>query len=147
MSFPIEVSIEKLQFWADFSVEKMSIFFLLTETDCPKVPEGAMIFDLSRCSNSIFSENSGSICCIKISIEFFWSCHKSIDWKLVGFFVASETWLYQSSKNWFSDWVDWNCKLDILRSYPFGFSHRRVSRKLYSFREKSIDKFLYRFLY
>ena len=58
----------------------MSIFFLPTETDCPKVPKGARKFDLSRYSNSIFSEFSGSICCIKTSIEIFWSCHKSIDY-------------------------------------------------------------------
>ena len=83
-----------------------------------------------------FSEFSGSICCIKISIKFFWSCRKSIDWKVVGFFVvASETWLYQSSKNWFSYWVDWIFKLDILHSYPFGFSHQRVSQKLCNCRE------------
>ena len=113
----------------------MLIFFLATKIDGPKFPKVSMNFGLSRYSNSIFSEFSGSICCIKISIEFIWSCHKSIDWKVVGLFVSSETWLYQSSKNWFSDWVDWNCKLDILRSYPFGFSHQRVNRKLYICRE------------
>ena len=126
---------KNFSFEQTFRLKRCRFSSLQQKVDGPKVPKGAMIFDSSRYSNSIFSEISGSICCLKISIDFFWSCHKSIDWKLVGFFVASETWLYQSSKNWFSYWVDWIFKLDILRSYPFGFSHQRVSRKLYNCRE------------
>ena len=131
----IAVSIGNKYFDQTFRLKVCRFSSLQQKLDGPKFPKVSMNFGLSRCSNSIFSEFSGSICCIKISIEIFWSWHKSIDWKVVGFFVASESWLYQSSKNWFSYWVDWNCKLDILRSYPFGFSHRRVSRKLYDCRE------------
>ena len=129
------VSIGNKYFEQTFRLKVCRFSSLQQKPDGPKFPKVSMNFGLSRCSNSIFSEFSGSICCIKISIEIFWSCHKSIDWKVVGFFVASETWLYQSSKNWFSYWVDWNCKLDIMRSYTFGFSHQRVSRKLYDCRE------------
>ena len=131
----IAVSIGNKYFDQTFRLKVCRFSSLQQKLDGPKFPKVSMNFGLSRCSNSIFSEFSGSICCIKISIEIFWSCHKSIDWKVVGFFVPSETWLYQSSKNWFSYWVDWNCKLNILRSYPFGFSHQRVSRKLYDCRE------------
>ena len=131
----IAVSIGNKYFEQTFRLKVCRFSSLQQKPGGPKFPKVSMNFGLSRYSNCIFSEFSGSICCIKISIEFFWSWHKSIDWKVVGFFVASESWLYQSSKNWFSYWVDWNCKLDILRSYPFGFSHRRVSRKLYDCRE------------
>ena len=129
----IAVSIENKYFEQTYRLKVCRFSSLQEKPDGPKFPKGSMNFDLSRYSNSIFSEFSRSSCCIKISIEFFWSCHKSIDWKSSRFFVASETWLKQSSKNWFSYWVDWNFKLDILRSYPFRFSHQSVSRKPHSF--------------
>ena len=118
-----------------FKLKRCRFSSLQRKPDDPKVPKVSMKFGLSRFSNSIFSEFSGSICCIKISINFFWSCRKSINQKLVDFFVASETWLYQSSKNWFTYWFDSTFKLDILRSYSFGFSHQRVSQKLCNCRQ------------
>ena len=39
--------------------------------DGPKIPKGAMIFVLSRCCNSIFSEFTCLICSIEIPIDPF----------------------------------------------------------------------------
>ena len=49
-------------------------------------------------------------------------------------FLASESWLYQSSEKWFWWWPNSIVKLDILCSYRFGFSHQRFSRSPYSCR-------------
>ena len=49
-------------------------------------------------------------------------------------FLASESWLYQSSEKWFWWWPNSIVQLDILCSYRFGFSHQRFSRSPYSCR-------------
>ena len=70
---------KNFSFEQTFRLKRCRFSSFRQKADGPKFPKGAMIFDLSRCSNSIFSDISGSICCIKISIEFFWSSHKSND--------------------------------------------------------------------
>ena len=80
--FSIKVSIEKkIIFVLTFRLERCHFSSLQQKPDGPKVPKVSMNFGLSRYSDSIFSDLSGSICCIKISIEFSWSCHKSNDYK------------------------------------------------------------------
>ena len=70
---------KRFSFEQTFTLERCRFSSLQQKPDGPKVPKVSLNFGLSRCSNSIFSEFSGSICCILISIEFSWSCHKSID--------------------------------------------------------------------
>ena len=47
-------------------------------------------------------------------------------------FLASESWLYQTSTNWFWYWPTLIFKLDFLRSCRLGFSHQRVNWELYN---------------
>ena len=70
---------ERFCFEQTFSLERCRFSSLQQKPDGPKFPEVSMNFGLSRYYISTISEFSGSICCIKLSIEFFWSCHKSID--------------------------------------------------------------------
>ena len=91
-----------------------------------------MNFDLTRCSNSIFSKFICLICSIKVPIDFFGVMTNQSNQYQSIVFLASQSWLYQSSRNCFWYWLHWIFKLHILRSYRLGFSHQRVSRKLYS---------------
>ena len=78
--FPSRSQLKHFSFDQSFRLKRCWFSSFQENADGPKFPKGAMIFDSSRCSNSIFSEISGSICCIKIWIEFFfWSCHNSIE--------------------------------------------------------------------
>ena len=54
-----------------FRLERWRFSSLQQKSDGPKVPKVSMNFGLSRYCNSICSDFSSSICCIKISIEFF----------------------------------------------------------------------------
>ena len=49
-------------------------------------------------------------------------------------FLASESWFYRSSTNWFWRWLKLIFKLDILCSSRFGFSQQQFNQKLYSCR-------------
>ena len=98
------------------------------------VPKGAMDFDLSRYSNSIISESSGSIRCIKIPIDFCRVVTNQLAEKQPLLFLHQNLDCTKVQKNWFWYWLDWVFKLDNLRSYQFGFAHQRVSWKLYSCR-------------
>ena len=78
--FPSRSQSKNFSFEQTFRLKRCRFSSMQQKVDGTKVPKGAMIFDSTRYSNSIFSEISGSICCIKISIDSFWSCHKSNDW-------------------------------------------------------------------
>ena len=69
--FPSRSQLKNFSFDQTFRLKRCWFSSFQQKAEGPKVPKCAMIFDLSRCSNSIFSEISGSICCIKIWIEFF----------------------------------------------------------------------------
>ena len=56
-------------------------------------------------------------------------------------FLASESWLYQSSIIWILWWFNTIVNLDILCSYWFSFSNQRVNRKSTVKEENSIEKF------
>ena len=58
-------------FWQTFRLKSCRLFSLQQKPDGRKNPKGAMFFDLTRCSNSVFSEATGSICRIKTPSDFF----------------------------------------------------------------------------
>ena len=143
----IAVSIENKYFEQTYRLKVCRFSSLQEKPDGPKFPKGSLNFDLSRFSNSIFSEFSRSICCIKISIEFFWSYHKSIDWKVVGFLLHQKR-----------DWnnvpkTDFHTELPETSNLMFCVATRFVSPIKVSVGnptvlvQDSIEKFLIWFLY
>ena len=142
----IAVSIGNKYFEQTFRLKICRFSSLQQKPDGPKVPKVSMNFGLSGYSNSIFSELSDSICCIKISIEFF-GVVKINRLKSGRFFVAPETWLYQSSK------TDFHTELNESSNLNFCVATRLVSLINVSVESSiiaekgSIEKFLIWFLY
>ena len=121
-------------FWQTFRLKSCRLFSLQQKPDGRKNPKGAMFFYLTRCSNSVFSEATGSISWIKTPSDFFGTVTNQSNKKESIMFLASESWLFQCSKNWIWWWLNLIFKLDILCSYRVRFSHHQASQKLYSFR-------------
>ena len=69
--FSIMISIRSFWLLANLQVEKLSKFFLAAETWWSKNPEGAIIFHLTRCSNSILSKFTCLFCSITIATDIF----------------------------------------------------------------------------
>ena len=138
---PIKVSVGSPTVVVQDSIEKVLIWFLYQifdvqeRTECCVLNQLGFQHPVSPLVEAWFLPSRSQSETIILTRRLGW---KYVDFvpcnrNLIRFFVASETWLKQSSKNWFSYWVDWNFKLDILRSYPFRFSHQSVSRKPHSF--------------
>ena len=137
---PIKVSVGNPTVLVQDSTEKFLIWFLYQIFDVQESTECCVLNQLgfqnhvSPLVEAWFLPSRSQSETIILNRRLGWKyvnflpCNRN----LIRFFVASETWLKQSSKNWFSYWVDWIFKLDILRSYPFRFSHQSVSRKPYS---------------
>ena len=118
----------------------MSIFFLATEAWWCGNTKSAKIFDLSRHSKSIFSETTCLICSIRIPIDLFGVVTNQSKNSSRFVFLASESWLYQSSKNWLWWWLNLIVKLDILCSYGLVSPNNVSIGKSTVVEEDSIEK-------
>ena len=86
----IAISIGKKHFEQIFRLKRCRFSSLQQKPDGPKVPKVSMNFGWSRYYNSIFSEFSGSICCIKISIDFFLELSQINRFKISGIFLLHQ---------------------------------------------------------
>ena len=69
--FPSRSQSELFDFWQTFRLKNCLVSSLQLKPDAPKFPKGAIIFDLTRCSNSILPKFTCLICSITIPTDIF----------------------------------------------------------------------------
>ena len=132
---------EVFNFWQTSRLKSCQLFSLQQKPDGRKNPKGAMFFDLTRWSNSVFSEATGSISWIKTPSDFFVIVTNQSNKKQSIVFLASESWLFQCSKNWIWWWLNLIFKLDILCSYRVRFPIIKRVKNSTVLEESSIRSF------
>ena len=131
--FSIMISFRSFWLLAKLQVEKLSRFFLATETWWSENSQRCYYFSF----NSMFKLNFIQIYIFDLFHHdpnlSVWSFDKSVEKKVIEGVPCNRILIVPKfQKNWFWWWLNLILVLDVLRSCRFGFSHQRVNHKPYS---------------